>query len=299
MRLVTFAQQAGTHIGALVSRGDRTDILDFNRAQPGLPTDMTEFLKAGEPAWALARSALAAADERCCLPAAEVTLLAPVPRPGKIICLGHNYHDHTDGAGASTPPPAHPIFFAKYSNVVVGPDQPVVYPRISIHMDFEAELMVVIGRRTRYADEAHALQSVAGYTIFNDITARDYQNLTSQWTLGKSFDTFGPMGPALVTADEVPDPGALDLSLSLNGQEMQRSNTRNLIFSIPFIIAYLSQALTLEPGDVIATGTPSGIGSMRQPPIFMEPGDEVRIVIEKLGELVNCIVAGGEIGSRK
>jgi 2-keto-4-pentenoate hydratase/2-oxohepta-3-ene-1,7-dioic acid hydratase in catechol pathway len=126
------------------------------------------------------------------------------------------------------------------------------------------------------------------------MTARDYQNLTSQWTLGKSFDTFGPMGPALVTADEVPEPGNLDLSLSLNGREMQRSNTRHLIFSIPFVIAYLSRAMTLEPGDVIATGTPSGIGSMHQPPVFMKPGDEVRIAIEKLGELVNCVVAEGD-----
>jgi acylpyruvate hydrolase len=293
MRLVTFAHHGGTHIGALVARDDHTDIFDFNRAQPDLPTDMTEFLKSGQPAWALAHSALTAAGERYFVPAAEVTLLAPVPRPGKIVCLGRNYRDHTDAAGASSPPPEHPTFFAKFSNVVIGPNQPIVYPRISIQMDYEAELMVVIGRRTRYTDEAHALECVAGYTIFNDMTARDYQNLTSQWTLGKSFDTFGPMGPALVTADEIPEPGNLDLSLSLNGQEMQRSNTRNLIFSIPFIIAYLSQAMTLEPGDVIATGTPSGIGSMRRPPVFMKPGDEVRIVVEKLGELINRVVAEG------
>ena len=288
MKLVTFAQHGETHIGALVARGGQAAIFDFNRAQPGLPADMTEFLKAGEPARALAHSALAAAGERYFVPAAEATLLAPVPRPGKIICLGHNYRDHAGG-----PLPEHPTFFAKYSNVVIGPHQPIVYPRISIQMDYEAELMVVIGRRTRYTDEERALESVAGYTIFNDMTARDYQNLTSQWTLGKSFDTFGPMGPALVTADEIPEPGALDVSLSLNGREMQRSNTRNLIFTIPFIIAYLSQALTLEPGDVIATGTPSGTGASQQPPVFMQPGDEVRIVIEKLGELVNRVVAEG------
>src|SRR5512136_2217512 len=168
MKLVTFAHQGETHIGALVARGAGTVILDFNRAQPGLPTDMTEFLKAGEPARALARSALAAAGERCCVPAAEATLLAPVPRPGKIICLGHNYRDHAGG-----PLPEHPTFFAKYSNVVIGPNQPIVYPRIAIQMDYEAELMVVIGARTRYAAEARALESVAGYTIFNDVTARD------------------------------------------------------------------------------------------------------------------------------
>jgi acylpyruvate hydrolase len=296
MKLVTFAHRGETHIGALVARDGRTDIFDFNQAQPSLPSDMTEFLKAGEPARALAHRALAAAGERerCCVPAAEATLLAPVPRPGKIICLGHNYHDHSSGAGAGGPLPEHPTFFAKFSNVVIGPHQPIVYPRISIQMDYEAELMVVIGQRVRYTAEEHALESVAGYTIFNDMTARDYQQLTSQWTLGKSFDTFGPMGPALVTADEIPEPGNLDLSLSLNGREMQRSNTRHLIFSIPFVIAYLSQAMTLEPGDVIATGTPGGIGSMHQPPVFMKPGDEVRVVIEKLGELVNCVVAEGD-----
>jgi acylpyruvate hydrolase len=288
MKLVTFAHRGGTHIGALVARDGQTGIFDFNRAQPSLPADMTEFLKAGEPARALAHRALAAAGarERCCVPAAEATLLAPVPRPGKIICLGHNYRDHAGG-----PLPEHPTFFAKFWNVVVGPHQPIVYPRTSIEMDYEAELMVVIGQRVRYAVEERALEYVAGYTIFNDITARDIRKLTSQWTLAKSFDTFGPMGPALVTADEVPEPGALDLSLSLNGREMQRSNTRHLIFSIPFVIAYLSRALTLEPGDVIATGTPAGTGASQQPPVFMKPGDEVRIAIEKLGELVNRVVA--------
>jgi acylpyruvate hydrolase len=286
MKLVTFLYRGETHVGALAARGGQTGIFDFNRAQPGLPADMTEFLKAGEPARALAHHALAAAGERHFVPAAEATLLAPVPRPGKIICLGHNYHDHAGG-----PLPEHPTFFAKFSNVVIGPQQPIVYPRMSIEMDFEAELMVVVGRRVRYTTEERALESVAGYTIFNDITARDVRKLSSQWTLAKSFDTFGPMGPALVTADEVPEPGALELSLSLNGREMQRSNTRALIFSIPFVIAYLSQALTLEPGDVIATGTPSGTGASQQPPVFMQPGDEVRIAVEKLGELVNRVVA--------
>ena len=286
MKLVTFAQHGETHIGALVARGGQAAIFDFNRAQPGLPADMTEFLKAGEPARTLAQSALAAADERCFVPAAEATLLAPVPRPGKIICLGHNYRDHAGGEL-----PEHPTFFAKTSNVVVGSHQPIVYPRMSIQMDYEAELMVVIGKRVRYAVEEHALESVAGYTIFNDITARDVRKLSSQWTLAKSFDTFGPMGPALVTADEIPEPGNLDVSLSLNGREMQRSNTSAFIFSIPFVIAYLSQALTLEPGDVIATGTPGGTGASRQPPVFMQPGDEVRVTIEKLGELVNRVVA--------
>jgi acylpyruvate hydrolase len=187
--------------------------------------------------------------------------------------------------------PTYPTLFAKYSNVIIGPGQPIIYPRIKIQMDYEGELAVMIGKQARYVDQAHALDYVAGYSIFNDVTARDYQSRTSQWTQGKSFDTFGPLGPALVTKDEIPDPGRLNLWLTLNGKEMQHANTCDLIFPVPFLIAYLTQIMTLEPGDVIATGTPSGIGSSRQPPVFMQPGDEVRVRIDKLGELVNPVVA--------
>jgi len=289
MKLVTFTRRGETHIGVLVCRDERKTIFDLNQAQPNLPSDMTEFLKLGDAAWALAKSALVSADERCYVPEADVTLVAPLPRPGKIICLGHNYYDHTDGASSTLP--EHPTFFAKYSNVVIGPNQPIIHPRANIQMDYEAELAVVMGKRVRYVAEERALDFVAGYTIFNDVSARDYQKRSSQWTLGKSFDTFGPMGPALVTADEIPNPSNLDLALTLNGQEMQHSNTCNLIFSIPFLIAYLTQAMTLEPGDIIATGTPSGTGAMHKPPVFMKPGDEVRIRIEKIGELVNPVVA--------
>jgi acylpyruvate hydrolase len=289
MKLVTFTRRGETHIGMLVCRDKRSDILDLNQAHPSLPSDMTEFLKLGDAAWALAKSALVSADARFYVPEADVTLMAPILRPGKIICLGHNYYDHTDSASGTSP--EHPTFFAKYSNVIVGPNQPIVHPREAAQVDYEAELAVVMGKRTRYVAEERALDFVAGYTIFNDVSARDYQKRSSQWMLGKSFDTFGPMGPALVTADEIPNPGNLDLALTLNGREMQHSNTCNLIFSIPFLIAYLTQVMTLEPGDVIATGTPSGTGAMHQPPVFMKPGDEVRIRIEKVGELVNPIVA--------
>ena len=289
MKLVTLSRHGETHLGALVCRDERKTFFDLNQAQPSLPSDMTEFLALGDAARALASSALALADERCYVPEADMTLLAPVPRPGKIICLGYNYYDHTEGASVSVP--EYPTFFAKYSNVVIGPHQPIVHPCADIQMDYEAELAVVMGKRGRYVAEERALDWVAGYTIFNDVSARAYLKRSSQWTLGKSFDTFGPMGPALVTADEIPDPGHLDLTLTLNGQQMQHSNTCNLIFSIPFLIAYLTQAMTLEPGDVIATGTPSGTGAMHKPPIFMKPGDEVRIQIEKVGELVNPVVA--------
>lgn len=286
MKLVTMTHRGDTRIGALVARGAQNYILDLSRAQPAVPTDMLQFLQAGDAALVSAQRAVAAADERYLIPQSQAILLAPVPRPGKIICVGHNYHGHT-----SATPPAYPDLFAKFANVVLGPGQPIVIPRASDQVDYEGELAVVIGKRGKYVAQANALEIVAGYTIFNDVTARDYQNRTSQWTLGKSFDTFGPMGPALVTKDEIPDPGNLDLSLTLNGQERQRANTRQLIFSIPLLIEYLTQAITLEPGDVISTGTPAGTGASRKPPVFMQPGDEVRIQIEKIGELANTVVS--------
>ena len=284
MKLVTFACQSETHIGAMISKGGGDFIFDFCRAQPGLPPDMTQFLNAGDAAWA--KSGLASADERYLVSLSNVTLLAPVPRPGKIICVGHNYHGHT---GAT--PPAYPDIFAKFANVIIGPNQPIVIPRVTQSVDYEAELAIIVGKRVRYVDQADALDAVAGYTIFNDVTARDYQKRQSQWTIGKSFDTFGPMGPALVTGDEIGDPGNLDLALYVNGEQRQHANTRDLIFSVPFLIAYLSEVMTLEPGDVISTGTPSGTGASHKPPVFMQAGDEVRIRIEKIGELVNPVVA--------
>lgn len=280
MRLVTFERRGDTHIGAVLSRDGRDWIFDFNCANSRLPTDMVEFLRLEDTA-----RALSGGEQNLCLES-DVTLLAPVPRPGKLICVGHNYHGHTGAA-----PPAYPDIFAKFANVVIGPHQPVVLPGGDIQLDYEGELAVVIGKRTRYISQDRALECVAGYTIFNDMTARAIVKHSSQWTLGKSFDTFGPMGPVLVTADEIPDPGNLELSLTVNGEERQHSNTCNLIFSVPFLISYLSQSMTLEPGDVISTGTPGGIGALRNPPVFLKPGDEMVVRIEKLGELANPIVS--------
>lgn len=285
MKLVTFAYQAETHIGALISKEGSDFVFDFNRARPGLPTDMTRFLNADDATWVWMKNALASADERNTISLSDVILCAPVPRPGKIICIGHNYHDH---AGAT--PPAYPDIFAKFANVLIGPNQPIVIPRETQAVDYEAELAVVIGKRVRRIVQADALDAMAGYTIFNDVTARDYQKRQSQWTIGKSFDSFGPLGPALVTGDEIGDPGNLDLTLWVNGEQRQRANTRDLIFSVPFLIAYLSQVITLEPGDIISTGTPSGTGASCKPPVFLQTGDEVRIRIEKIGELTNPVV---------
>jgi acylpyruvate hydrolase len=285
VRLVTFSRQAGTRLGALISGNERDAIVDLHRAAPDLPTDMIAFLEAGDRAIALAQDAVRRADADDIV-SEPVSLRAPVPRPGKIICVGHNYHGHT---GAT--PPSYPDIFAKFSNVVIGPNEPIVLPPQTDQVDYEAELAVVIGRPARHVSEDRALEHVAGYTIFNDVTARDYQKRQSQWTIGKTFDTFGPMGPALVTQDEIGDPRDLDLTLWVNGDERQHANTRDLIFTVPSLIAYLSDVMVLESGDLIATGTPSGTGSSQRPPVFLRSGDLVKIRIEQIGELINPVAA--------
>ena len=288
MRLVTFTHYGKARLGALVSESGQDYVLDF-LALPGLPTDVIELLNAGETTSALVKDAVGSPDRRCLLSQADVTLLAPVPRPGKIIGLGHNYYDHM-GKGR-TEPTEYPTLFCKTANTIIGPGQAIVIPRVTQQVDYEAELAVVMGKRARHVAQERALEFVAGYTIFNDVSARDYQKRTSQWMIGKSFDTFGPMGPALVTPDEIPDPHCLELSLTLNDLEMQRTNTRNMIFTIPHLIEYLSDVMTLEPGDVISTGTPAKTGLAASVPPFIKPGDKVKICIEKVGELINPVVA--------
>jgi 2-keto-4-pentenoate hydratase/2-oxohepta-3-ene-1,7-dioic acid hydratase in catechol pathway len=223
------------------------------------------------------------------LDAQDATLRAPIARPPKIICVGLNYRDHAAESGMAIPEV--PTIFAKFSTAVIGPRQAIVLPRNSTRPDYEAELAVAIGKGGRHIAAERWQEHVFGYTILNDVSARDFQLATSQWTIGKTFDTFAPMGPAIVTADEVADPHNLRISLELNGKVMQDSNTSNLIFKIPQLIEYLSSVFTLETGDIIATGTPPGVGFARKPPVYLKPGDEVRIRIEGLGELVNPVVA--------
>jgi len=289
MRLVTFARAGRAKLGIEIVWHGETRIVDLSQVQPHLPMDMVDFLQAGASAWSAAAQAAAAADERCLVPHGGASILAPVLRPGKLLCVGHNYFDHM-GAGR-TEPPEYPTFFCKTNNTIIGPGQPIVAPRATKEVDYEAELAVVIGLRCRAVTQEQALAFVAGYTIFNDVSARDYQKRTSQWMIGKSFDTFGPMGPALVTSDEIPDPGQLDLWLTLNGREMQRANTRNMIFSVPYLISYLSRVMTLEPGDLISTGTPAKTELAHTIPPFMKPGDLVSIHVSGIGELTNPIVA--------
>jgi 2-keto-4-pentenoate hydratase/2-oxohepta-3-ene-1,7-dioic acid hydratase in catechol pathway len=213
----------------------------------------------------------------------------PIDVPGKIICVGLNYRDHAEEQGTKLP--SAPLLFAKWPNALIGPGKPIVIPRESEQVDYEAELGVVIGERVRRASEENALETVRGYICVNDVSARDLQFSDGQWTRGKSPDTFCPVGPQLVPAAEVPDPQALGIRCVLNGEVMQDSTTANMIFTVAEIIAYASATMTLEPGDLIATGTPAGVGVFRDPPVLLREGDEVRIEIDKLGSLTSPVQA--------
>jgi 2-keto-4-pentenoate hydratase/2-oxohepta-3-ene-1,7-dioic acid hydratase in catechol pathway len=216
-------------------------------------------------------------------------LASPIPKPPKIVCIGLNYRDHAEEAKMAIP--SVPTVFAKFPTAVIGHRHSIVLPKNSTRPDYEAELAVVIGKGGRHVPEERWREHVFGYTILNDVSARDFQMATSQWMIGKTFDTFAPIGPAIVTADEIEDPHRLAISLTLSGEVMQDSNTSNLIFKIPELIAYLSSVFTLEPGDIIATGTPAGVGFARKPPRYLKPGDEVTVRIEGIGELVNPVIA--------
>jgi 2-keto-4-pentenoate hydratase/2-oxohepta-3-ene-1,7-dioic acid hydratase in catechol pathway len=214
----------------------------------------------------------------------------PIDRPEKIVCVGLNYRDHAEEQGTELPEA--PLLFAKWPNTLIGPGEPIVIPPITKQVDYEAELGVVIGRRVRGTSAENALDAVAGYLCLNDVSARDLQFSDGQWVRGKSLDTFCPVGPHFVSADDVQDPQALSIRALVNGEVLQDSNTSNMIFSVAEIVAHVSQAITLEPGDLIATGTPAGVGAFRDPPIWLEPGDEVTIEIESIGALTNPVRNG-------
>lgn len=288
MRLITFVHEGQLRLGALATLDGRERVFDLNRLDARLPDEILAFLEAGQAALTLAQQALAAATSDQGLEPGDVKFKAPIPRPGKIICSGQNYLAHAQESNASAPP--FPIIFAKYANTVIGHRDPIVIPRSVLKPDYEGELAVVIGRRGRNIPEANALDYVAGYMPLNDVSARDWQNRTSQWVIGKTPDTFCPMGPALVTADEIPDVQNLWLRTVIGDEVLQEGHTSQMIFSVAHLIADMSQVMTLEPGDVIATGTPSGIGAARTPPRWLRPGDVVRIEIEKIGALENPVV---------
>ena len=308
MRLVTFLSGNSTYLGALLDQqivalpGAYRLWLQTSGASHSatFPTSVLAFLQADAATRTLVDQVFAfASDEgnRASLAregllysSSDITFLPPIPRPGKIICLGHNYRKHIAEMGRQIP--QYPVLFAKFANTLIGHRQPIVLPKVSQQVDYEAELALVIGRVGKDIPQTpEALSYLAGYTVFNDVSVRDYQKRTIQWLQGKTFDGTGPIGPALVTADEVSDPQSLDITLRLNGEVMQHANTNDFIFDIPTILSYVSQIMTLEPGDIIATGTPSGVGDARQPQVFLKPGDVVQVEIAQLGVLENPVVA--------
>ncbi len=218
----------------------------------------------------------------------DVVISAAVPKPGKIICIGLNYRDHAEESGMAIP--TKPVIFSKFSTCIVAPQEPIIIPNESTQTDYEAELAVIIGRRATNVDEEDAINYVFGYANFNDVSARDFQFADSQWQRGKSCDTFAPIGPFIATADEIPDPQALTIKFRLNGETMQDSTTGQMIFGVAELVAYLSRYFTLEPGDIIATGTPPGVGFARKPPIYLGDGDVCEVEIEGLGVLSNPVV---------
>jgi 2-keto-4-pentenoate hydratase/2-oxohepta-3-ene-1,7-dioic acid hydratase in catechol pathway len=220
----------------------------------------------------------------------EVEFGPPIPNPDKIICLGLNYRSHAEEAGFSVP--KYPILFAKYPNALTGPTSPIMLPNLSKEIDFEAELAVVIGRACKGVPTEDALNYVAGYMAFNDVSARDLQFRTNQWLTGKTLDTFAPCGPALVV-DEISDPQILRIRTRVNGQTLQDGHTKNMIFPVAESISYISQLVTLQPGDIIATGTPEGVGFKRTPPVFLKDGDVVEVEIDRIGILRNPVIKSG------
>jgi 2-keto-4-pentenoate hydratase/2-oxohepta-3-ene-1,7-dioic acid hydratase in catechol pathway len=287
MRLATVKTPGGPR--AAVLHGD--SYIDLQATDPSLPSSVRQLLAAGEPALAAARQA-PARPSAVRYPAATATLLPPIPDPPKIICLGLNYRDHAAESGAAIP--KEPVLFSKYATALVGHGAAIVLPPVSNEVDYEAELVVVVGKGGKNLKADEALRHVAGYTCGHDVSARDWQLKKDQrqWMVGKTFDTFAPTGPVLVTADEVPDPHNLPIRLRLNGQVMQDSNTRQMIFSIGEVLAYLSQVFTLEVGDLIFTGTPPGVGFARKPPVYLKGGDVAEVEIEGLGVLRNPVVQG-------
>lgn len=221
--------------------------------------------------------------------AASVRLLAPIPRPPKVICVGLNYRDHA--AESNMQIPNVPTIFCKFPTSVIGPGAPIILPKKSTQPDYEAEFAFVIGKGGRYISRDKWREHVFGYMNLNDVSARDYQRATTQWLMGKTFDTFCPTGPWIVSAEDIEDPHQLDVKLILNGEVMQSSNTRELIFPIPVLIEHLSEVFTLEPGDIVSTGTPAGVGMARKPPRFLRDGDQVVVAVQGLGELRNPVIA--------
>ena len=280
MKLMTVTAGGAPEIGVLVE-GDR--VVSISRAAPGLAADMIELIKR----WPMAEAEVRriAAEARDTLALADVTLLAPIPRPGKIMAIGLNYADHIAESNLGTP--EFQTWFSKATTAANGPFAPVQIPKASAFVDYEAEMIAVIGSGGRHVSRANAPGAVFGWCVGNDATARDWQHRTSQWVVGKSFDTHAPFGPWITTADEVADPHTLGIRCFVNGEKRQDSNTGQLVFNVWDQVEHLTQAMTLEPGDVIYTGTPGGVGAAMNPRQSLKPGDRVRVEIDSLGAIEN------------
>lgn len=305
MKLVTFAQNGLTRIGAV----EGEQVIDLNAAlkaklesegkiraekisEAYIPTDMKGFLQGGKESLELAKESVQFALNnesavQLVFDKTDVKVGAPVTNPGKMICVGHNYREHILEMGRELP--SHPVLFAKFANTIVGPEDDIPFYPISEQLDYEAEFAFVVGKRAKNVSQEDALDYVAGYTIVNDVTYRDIQRRTIEWLQGKAVDGTAPMGPWLVTSDELTDPAGLEILLSVNGEERQRSNTANLVFTVQRLVEFLSELMTLEPGDVILTGTPGGVGVAREPQAFLRDGDVVRIEVDKVGVLENKV----------
>jgi 2-keto-4-pentenoate hydratase/2-oxohepta-3-ene-1,7-dioic acid hydratase in catechol pathway len=285
MKVVSFAGADGPHLGTVV--GD--EVVDVTAASPRLPRDVASLL-AGAGLDALRRASVGAPRHAL----AGVALIAPVARPPKFLAIGLNYRDHVAETGR--PAPAHQLWFNKQSTCVVGPGAPIEVPRASEQVDYEGELGLVIGRRCRHVPAARAREVVAGWLVVNDVSVRDWQYRSPTFTMGKSWDTHGPLGPWMVTDDELADPHDLRIRTTVNGDLRQDGRTSDMVFDCWQMIEHLSTAFTLEPGDVISTGTPAGVGMARQPPAWLRAGDTVRIEIEAIGALENPVIDEPERG---
>jgi 2-keto-4-pentenoate hydratase/2-oxohepta-3-ene-1,7-dioic acid hydratase in catechol pathway len=288
VRLGTLQSSTGSIVVGVDTESGTDRFVDLRGADSSLPATLIGILS--EPN-GMERARNAYEKGRAARRFVTGTLLAPIPEPGKVLCIGLNYRDHAKETGAHIP--AEPIVFSKFSSAIIGPEAPIILPRASQKVDYEAELVAVIGRRGKNISAANASGYIAGYMNGNDVSARDWQleKPGKQWLLGKSPDTFGPIGPYLVTTDEIPDAGRLAIRLQLNGQTMQDSSTAELIFRVSQLIEHISKVVTLDPGDVIFTGTPPGVGMARTPPVFLKAGDVVEVEIEGLGTLRNPVKA--------
>jgi len=284
MKLVTFSDARGQRVGVISGEG----VVDLARADADLPRDMIGLI--GE--WSRVRSIVERAATRTAdAPLKSVKLHAPVPRPRKIMAIGLNYADHVAESGMKTP--EQQIWFSKMPSSVTGPYDPIQLPKVSTALDYEVEMVAIIGRGGRHVGKANAKDAVFGYCAGNDVTVRDWQFKTPQWVLGKSFDTHAPFGPWIVTSDEIGDPHTLGVRCFVNGEKRQDSNTKHLVFNVFDQIEELSKAMTLEAGDAIFTGTPGGVGAAMKPPAWLKAGDVVRIEIDRIGHIENVVTPEG------